>query len=82
MRHHILRNETGKRGIACFSPFERNGSCRARGQGRRREIGADAIDFFLRQGERVVAMIGKLGLDLGANDVRAFLVDEEFLSAP
>ena len=73
-----MRGETGKTQIICFSFFERNGSCCARGQLRWSEIGADAIDFVLRQGERVVAMIGELGLDLGANDVCAFLVDENF----
>ena len=78
MRRHILRGEAGKRGIGCFSLFESKGRCRARGQGRRGEIGADAIDFRLRQGQRATAMIGKLGLDLGANNVGAFLVHQDF----
>src|SRR6202011_128250 len=50
MSHHVLRHETGESEIICFSFFERNGRCCARGQLWWGEIGADSIDFLLRQG--------------------------------
>ena len=77
MRHHILRGKAGKRGIGCFAFFESKGHGLARGQSRQGEIGADAVDFRLRQGQGAVAMLGKLGLDLGANNIGAFLMHQD-----
>jgi len=77
MRHHILRGKAGKRGISCFAFFESKGHGLAHGQSRQGEIGADAVDFRLRQGQGAVAMLGKLGLDLGANNIGAFLMHQD-----
>ncbi len=52
------------------------------GQSRRREIGADAVDLGLRQGQRFVSVIGEFRLHLGANGVGAFLMHQDLDARP
>jgi len=72
---HFAR-QSGQTRIGCFAFFESRDTA-WRAASRQGEIGADAVDFRLRQGQGAVAMLGKLGLDLGANNIGAFLMHQD-----